>query len=70
MGSMKRASIPTLDVKKYGGQQVAIVGGKVVASGDNSQSVLKRAKQRAPKATWRDIVIVGVPRSVTVIWWT
>ena len=60
--------MPILDVRKYGGKQVAIVGGKVVASGKSTRNVLEKAKQQMPKATWRDILIVGVPRGVTVVW--
>lgn len=65
---MKRFVTPIIDVKKYGGKQVAIVNGKIVASGRNTQEVLEKARRRAPKATWRDILLVSVPRGVTVVY--
>ncbi len=66
--SMKRFTTPIIDVKKYGGKQVAIVRGKIVASGRTSGEVLEKARQKFPRATWRDILIVGVPRGITVIY--
>ena len=65
---MNRPKMPILDVKKYGGKQVAIIGGKVIASGMTTQDVLEKAKLIVPKATWRDILVVGVPKGVAVVW--
>ena len=58
---------PIVDVKKYGGKQVAIVKGKIVASGTNTKEVLERAKRNAPHATWQEILLVNVPKGLTVI---
>lgn len=65
---MKRVVTPIIDVKKYGGKQVAVVGGKIVASGDNTVKVLRAVKRRMPHATWRDILLVSVPRGITVVY--
>lgn len=65
---MKRFSTPIIDVKKYGGKQVAIVKGKIVASGSTTMEVLGRAKKQVPRATWRDILLVSVPRGLTVVY--
>lgn len=65
---MKRLQTPIIDVKKYGGKQVAIVKGKVVASGRTSSEVLRKAQQRFPRMRWRDILVVAVPRGVTVVY--
>lgn len=64
----KRFKIPILDVKKYGGRQVAIVGGKIVASGMDTKAVMNLAKKHSPKATWRDILLVSVPKGLAVIY--
>ncbi|MBI2639803.1 MAG: hypothetical protein HYW90_02835 [Candidatus Sungbacteria bacterium] len=65
---MKRDITPVINVKKYGGQQVAIVGGKIVASGIDTTEVLKKAKRKFPRATWRDILLVSVPKGITVVY--
>lgn len=65
---MKRLQTPIIDVKKYGGKQVAIVRGKIVAAGRDTEEVLAEAKRKAPRATWRDILLVSVPKSVTVVY--
>jgi len=64
---MKRFNTPIIDVKKYGGKQVAIVKGKIVASGDNAREVLVKARKKLPTATWRDILLVTVPKSLYVV---
>ncbi|MBI2122102.1 MAG: hypothetical protein HYT98_03190 [Candidatus Sungbacteria bacterium] len=58
---MKRFTTPIIDVKKYGGKQVAIVKGKIVASGITTREVLENARKKLPHATWRDILLVSVP---------
>lgn len=61
----KSFKIPVIDVKQYDGKQVAIVGGKIVASGVNTKEVLNLAKKHSPKSTWRDILLVSVPKGLT-----
>lgn len=63
----KGFKIPVLDVKKYGGRQVAIVDGKIVASGKDTKEVIDLAKKNSPKSTWRDILLVSVPKGLTVV---
>ncbi len=65
---MKKFKIPVIDVKKYGGKQVAIVKGKIVASGTSAKAVLEGAKLRLPKTNWREILLVSVPKGVTVVY--
>jgi len=66
---MKKAlKIPTIDVKKYGGKQVAVVRGKIVASGGDTKEVLSLVKKRLPKAKWTDILLVSVPKGLTVVY--
>lgn len=65
---MKQFRVPIIDVKKYGGKQVAVVRGRIVASGTDTREVLKKAKHSVPGATWRDILLVSVPRGITVVY--
>lgn len=65
---MKKLNVPTIDIKKYGGKQVAIFDGKIIASGIDTTEVLKLAKKKAPDSTWRDILLVSVPRGLTVVY--
>lgn len=66
---MKRnLKIPIIDIKKYGGKQIAIVNGKIVAAGIDADEILRLVKRRLPKTTWRDILFVSVPKSLTVVY--
>lgn len=65
---MKKLNVPTIDIKKYGGKQIAIFGGRIIASGTDTKEVLKLAKKRAPNSTWRDILLVSVPKGLTVVY--
>ncbi len=61
-------TLPIIDIKKYGGKQVAIFRGRIVASGGTSTEAIKKAKEKLPKATWRDILLVSVPKGLTVVY--
>jgi hypothetical protein len=65
---MKKSSLPIIDINKYGGKQVAVVDGKIVASGTRTQEVLEAAKRKIPGATWRDILLISVPKSLHIIY--
>ncbi|TSC78107.1 MAG: hypothetical protein G01um101433_394 [Parcubacteria group bacterium Gr01-1014_33] len=65
---MKKTVTPIIDVKKYGGKQVAIVREKIIASGMTTSEVLMKARRKFPKTTWRDILVVSVPRGLTVVY--
>jgi len=57
------ASFPD-ELKKYRGKHVAIIGNKVVASGDNAIEVYKEAKKKFPD---KKPVLAYVPREETLI---
>ncbi|OYT33927.1 succinyl-CoA synthetase subunit alpha [Archaeoglobales archaeon ex4484_92] len=57
------ASFPA-ELKKYRGKHVAIIGDKVVASGDNAIEVYKKAKEKYPD---KNPVLAFVPREETLI---
>lgn len=66
---MKQLKIPVIDVKKYGGKQVAIVNGKIVAVGISTSEVLKLAKQRIAKKNHDKIWLLVVPKSLTLVYY-
>lgn len=65
---MRSLNIPPIDVKKYGGKQVAIVKGKIVGSGRDTRTLLREVKKKVPQATWREILLVSVPKGLTVVY--
>lgn len=65
---MRKFVTPVIDVKKYGGKQVAIVRGRIVASGATTKEVLEEVRRKLPASTWRDILLVGVPTGITVVY--
>jgi hypothetical protein len=65
---MRKFSIPIIDIKKYGGKQVSIFKGKIVTSGNTTQEVLEKTKRQLPQASWRDILLVSVPKGLTVVY--
>lgn len=60
--------IPTIDIKKYGGKQVAVVNGKIVASGETTREVLENAKKKIARSHWQKILLITVPRGLTVVY--
>lgn len=65
---MKKSNLPVVDVKKYGGRQVAIVDGKVVASGRTLSEVIKKAKSVFSSKPLHEIKVFSVPKSLSVIY--
>lgn len=61
--------LPIIDVKKYGGKHVAIVGGKVIASGHTLEEVIRRARKRVPTKPLHEIKIFSVPKTLSVIYY-
>lgn len=59
---------PVIDIKKYGGKQVAIVNGRIVTSGTDAGKILAGVKRRLPKTTWREVLLVSVPKGLTVVY--
>lgn len=60
--------MPIIDVKKYGGKQVAIVNGKIIASGHSLAEVVEFAKKQAPRKPLNEIHIFSVPPTLSVIY--
>ena len=67
---MKRSKkIPIIDVKKYGGKQVAILGNKIIASGNSLEEVLTKAKKKAPTRPLNEFKVFSVPKTLAVIYY-
>ena len=60
--------IPTIDIKKYGGKQVAVLNGKIIASGETTREVLDLARKKTTRSHWQEILLVTVPRGLTVVY--
>jgi orotate phosphoribosyltransferase-like protein len=65
--AMNNREMPTIDVKKYGGKQVAIADGKIVASGTTLKEVIEKVKLKMPTRPLREIHIFSVPKTLSVI---
>ncbi|OHA05994.1 MAG: hypothetical protein A3A28_05170 [Candidatus Sungbacteria bacterium RIFCSPLOWO2_01_FULL_47_32] len=65
---MKKLQIPTIDIKKYGGQQVAVVDGKIIATGLTLKAVIEKARKQIPKRPLHEIKVISVPKSLAVIY--
>lgn len=63
-----KEKIPTIDIKKYGGKQVAILDGEVVASGKTLSDVIKKARKKIPDRPLEDFGVFAVPRTLHVIY--
>ena len=63
----EQTKIPTIDIKKYGGKQVAIIDGEVVAEGRTAQEVIDKAKKKMPERPLSDIHVFAVPKTLHVI---
>lgn len=66
---MKKTTLPIIDIKKYGGKQVAIVNGKILASGKTLEEVIQRAKKQLPSKPLSEIHIFSVPTTLAVIYY-
>lgn len=60
--------IPIIDIKKYGGKQVAVVNGKIIASGPTLHEVIYRAQKKLPQHPLNEIKIFSVPKGLSVIY--
>ncbi len=63
-----KSDIPTIDIKKYGGKQIAILDGAVIAEGNTLQEVIGKAKAIAPSRPLQESKIFSVPKTLAVIY--
>lgn len=60
--------LPIIDVKKYGGKQVAISNDQIIAVGRNLKEVISRVKKVKPFYPLSEIHILSVPKTLSVIY--
>ena len=68
MRKRKGASALTIDIAKYGGLQVAIVNGRIIASGRTASEVLERVRRIDRSIDVRDIELFAVPKTLATIY--
>lgn len=61
--------IPTVDIKRYGGKQIAIADGKIIAVGKTLEEVVRRARSRTPSKPLNEIQIFSVPKTLAAIYY-
>lgn len=69
MKNNKAQKIPIIDVKKYGGKQVAILEGKIITSGKTLDEVVKRIKRSLLSRPMNEIQIFSVPKTLLTIYY-
>ncbi|MDO8524373.1 MAG: DUF5678 domain-containing protein [bacterium] len=57
-----------IDFAKYKGKEVAIVKGKVVASGSSSKVAFEIARKFFPKISNKDIILLSVPNERATVY--
>ena len=65
----KKVVIPTIDVKKYGGKQVAILDGEVIATGHNLREIIEKVKKSKSSRSLSEVHIFSVPKTLSVIYY-
>ncbi|MBI4133542.1 hypothetical protein HY478_02930 [Candidatus Uhrbacteria bacterium] len=70
MQRKKKGSVLTIEIEKYRGLQVAIVQGKIVASGRTTSEAIERACVRFPGINMRDIELFAVPKTFATLYAT
>lgn len=61
--------IPTIDIKKYGGKEIAILNGKVILAGKSLPEVIKKLKKEYATLPLHEVTFLRVPESLTVIYY-
>ena len=65
----KHIKVPVIDIKRYGGLQVAIVDGNIIAEGRTWEEVLQNAQKKFPDMPLSEIRVFSVPKSLHVIYY-
>lgn len=63
----KANKTPTINVKKYGGKQVAILNGQVAASAKNLEELIDKIKKTKKNKPLSEFQIFSVPKTLSVI---
>ena len=65
----EKVVFPIIDVKKYGGKQIAILDGKIIAVGRNLKEIINRVKKFKPSCPLSEVHIFSVPKTLSVIYY-
>lgn len=60
---------PIIDVAQYGGKQVAVVDGVIIAAEKTLEEVIAKARKQVPTRPLHDIKILFVPPTLSVIYY-
>ncbi|MDD5750809.1 MAG: DUF5678 domain-containing protein [Candidatus Pacebacteria bacterium] len=63
-----RTNTTKVNFSKYKGKEVAIIKGRVVASGNSSRVVFETARKVFPKIAVKDIILLSVPKEKITIY--
>lgn len=63
-----KTDIPTINIKKYGGKEVAILNGKIIAVDKSLPDLVFKLKKTKPRQALREVLFLTVPKSLTVIY--
>lgn len=69
MERLSKISMPVIDIKKYGGKQVAITDGKIIAVGRSLKEVINKARKIQPSKSLSEIRIFSVPKTLAAIYY-
>lgn len=65
----KTVKTPSINVKKYGGKQVAILNGRVAVSAKNLEELLNKIKKTKKNKELSEFQIFSVPKTLSVIYY-
>lgn len=65
----KLSKMPIIDIKKYGGKQVAILNGRIVASGKTLPEITGQLKEKFSSKSIGQVHIFSVPKTLAVIYY-
>lgn len=64
----KNKQIPLVDFSKLRGKELAVVEGKIVATGKSSKETFKKAKKLFPKKSSKEIILFSVPKEKVFVY--
>lgn len=64
----KKEEIPLIDWEEFRGKEIAVIEGKVVASGSSSKKVFEKAEKLFPEKSSKDITLLSVPKQKTFVY--
>ena len=63
-----RAKTTVIDVRRYGGTQVVVYHNRVVANGETAREALRKAQEKYPRVSLRELRVFSVPETVRTVY--